>query len=145
MLLYRHPEAAQRPSFPDILIPLQKPDFQVLQWSSEELTLYSEEERTLGAALEAGHQLHSDLQIKYLAENSKPELEASEPGSRNIEDGSLREGRFHYLNGVVNDHGYEVLDEQIDSRSPARSHGSLTANDGDISGEKGEKEVVVLC
>ena len=44
---------------------LQKPDFQLLKWSSEELVSYSEEARTLGATLEAGHQLHKDLQKMY--------------------------------------------------------------------------------
>ena len=55
----------------DVLIPLQKPDFQLLKWSSEELVSYSEEARTLGATLEAGHQLHKDLQTKYQVANKK--------------------------------------------------------------------------
>ena len=67
----RQPDPNDRPAFMDVLIPLQKPDFQLLKWSSEELVLYSEEARTLGATLEAGHQLHKDLQTKYLVANKK--------------------------------------------------------------------------
>ena len=66
LLLYRKPGASDRPGFLDIMVPIQKPDFQVLKWSSEEVNSYSERARTLGAPLDAGLQLHRDLQRTYL-------------------------------------------------------------------------------
>ena len=55
------------------MVPIQKPDFQILKWSSEEVNSYSEQARTLGVPLEAGHQLHRDLQRTYLTLES-PEV-----------------------------------------------------------------------
>ena len=55
------------------MVPIQKPDFQILKWSSEEVNSYSEQARTLGAPLDAGHQLHRDLQRTYLTLES-PEV-----------------------------------------------------------------------
>ena len=70
LLLYRKPGASDRPGFLDIMVPIQKPDFQVLKWSSEEVNSYSECARTLGAPLDAGLQLHRDLQRTYLTVES---------------------------------------------------------------------------
>ena len=61
----RNPDPGWRPSFADILISLQKPDFQILNWTAKETNMYSEKSRTLGAGLDVGHQLHTDLQKMY--------------------------------------------------------------------------------
>ena len=65
--LCRNPEATQRPTFFDVTVSLQKPDFMLLHWSVEEENMCKEDARTLGSPLEAGHQLHMDLQKTYLA------------------------------------------------------------------------------
>ena len=64
--LFRNPEADERPAFVDIMIPLQKPDFQILQWSEQDKKSSSDVARTLGSSLEAGLSLHRDLQRSYL-------------------------------------------------------------------------------
>ena len=63
---FRNPEADERPAFVDIMIPLQKPDFQILKWSEDDFASSSAASRTLGAPLEAGLALHRDLQRTYL-------------------------------------------------------------------------------
>ena len=70
------------------MVPIQKPDFQILKWSSEEVNSYSEQARTLGAPLDAGHQLHRDLQRTYLTlespEVSKEIVSSSKDEGTNI-------------------------------------------------------------
>ena len=70
------------------MVPIQKPDFQILKWSSEEVNSYSEQARTLGAPLDAGHQLHRDLQRTYLTlespEVSKEIVSSSKDEETNI-------------------------------------------------------------
>ena len=70
------------------MVPIQKPDFQILKWSSEEVNSYSERARTLGAPLDAGHQLHKDLQRTYLTlespEVSKEIVSSSKDEETNI-------------------------------------------------------------
>ena len=84
----RKPDASDRPGFLDIMVPIQKPDFQILKWSSEEVNSYSEHARTLGAPLDAGHQLHRDLQRTYLTlespEVSKEIVSSSKDEETNI-------------------------------------------------------------
>ena len=44
-LLYmsiRNPEPESRPSFPEIQVDLQRPDFKLLKWTPEDVTAYSE-------------------------------------------------------------------------------------------------------
>lgn len=69
LLLCRQPKANERLAINDILTPLQKPDFRILNWTSEETKMYSNEARTLGANLDAGNRLHMDLQRTYLILN----------------------------------------------------------------------------
>ena len=88
MTYFRNPEVNSRPAFADILIPLQKPDFQILKWSSEEK--YSEEAMVLGSPLDKGHSLHKDLQRSYLAANETPN---KENGTSANKDGAGREGK----------------------------------------------------
>ena len=64
-LVCRHPEAASRPTFFDTLLALQRPDFQVLKWTCEEVAAYSEEARTIGSPIEAGLELYTDIQHTY--------------------------------------------------------------------------------
>ena len=70
------------------MVPIQKPDFQILKWSSEEVNSYSERARTLGAPLDVGHQLHRDLQRTYLTlespEVSKEIVSSSKDEETNI-------------------------------------------------------------
>ena len=64
-MLYRNPVPESRPSFPDIMLELQSPDFKLLRWTAEDLAAYSEQARTLGAPLEAGEQLYTNIQNSY--------------------------------------------------------------------------------
>ncbi len=70
MYLFRQLEAADRPTVCDVNVNLQKPDFKLLLWNSEES---SDESRKLGAPLSAGKELYLDLQItyKYINEDEK--------------------------------------------------------------------------
>ena len=54
-------EPDSRPMFPDVLLELQRPDFKLLTWTTEDVAAYTEEARTLGAPLEAGEELFRDL------------------------------------------------------------------------------------
>ncbi len=60
--LYRQLEAADRPTACDVNVSLQKPEFKLLLWKSEEL---SKESTKLGAPLSAGKELYLDLQNTY--------------------------------------------------------------------------------
>ena len=62
----RNPEPESRPTFPDILTVLQRPDFKLLTWTAEDVVAYTEEARTLGAPLEAGEELYTDIQRTYV-------------------------------------------------------------------------------
>jgi hypothetical protein len=53
------------------MVPLQKPDFQILKWSN---THVRSEAKTLGAPLQNGLSLHVDLQRTYLTTNEVPRL-----------------------------------------------------------------------
>ena len=61
----RHPEPESRPSFFEILLVLQRPDFQLLRWSPEDKEAYSEQARTLGGPLEDGKELYNEMQTVY--------------------------------------------------------------------------------
>ena len=41
---------------------LQRPDLKLLTWTAEDVAAYTEETRTLGAPLEAGDTLYTDIQ-----------------------------------------------------------------------------------
>lgn len=68
----RHPQPASRPTFTDVVVLLQRPDFQLLRWSEEDKIAYSEKARTLGGPVEDGEEMYTELQKLYfeLAENS---------------------------------------------------------------------------
>ncbi|CAI8032558.1 Ephrin type-A receptor 8 (Fragment), partial [Geodia barretti] len=57
-----NPEPESRPTFPDIQTVLQRPDFKLLTWTAEDVAAYTEEARTLGAPLEAGEELYTEMQ-----------------------------------------------------------------------------------
>ena len=83
----RKPEAEQRPAFTDIMVLLQKPDFQILKWSKEDIKSSSTAAITLGSSLEAGLGLHKDLRRAYLA-TTKPQEGSGmvgEKGKRRVE------------------------------------------------------------
>ncbi len=61
-MIFRHPEQAKRPSFLDIVVALQKPDFQILKLSEEGVDKLS---NILGAGLETSKDLYVDLQNAY--------------------------------------------------------------------------------
>ena len=63
--LHRSPEPVSRPTFPDIQVDLQRPDFKLLTWTPEDVAAYTEQARTLGAPLEAGGKLYTDIQKTY--------------------------------------------------------------------------------
>ena len=54
-----------RPEFPDIQVDLQRPDFKLLTWIAEDVTAHNEQARTLGAPLETGENLYTDIQKRY--------------------------------------------------------------------------------
>ena len=95
-MYYRHPEPEKRPLFFDIMIPLQKPDFQILKWSDKE---GKGEALTLGAPLEKGHHLYRDLQREYLIQNQdkskdeptgrKENVTSADSDKDNFEDGYM--------------------------------------------------------
>ncbi len=58
----RHPDESKRQSFLNIVVALQKPDFQILKWPESEGDGLS---RTLGADLHHSNELYLDLQNKY--------------------------------------------------------------------------------
>ena len=62
----RNPEPESRPTFPDIQTVIQRPDFKLLTWTAEDVAAYTEEARTLGAPLEAGEELYTDIQNTYM-------------------------------------------------------------------------------
>ena len=62
----RNPESDSRPTFPEIQVELQRPDFKLLTWTAEDVAAYTEETRTLGAPLEAGEELYTDIQKSYI-------------------------------------------------------------------------------
>jgi len=63
--VYRHPDPDSRPLFYDLLLLLQRPDFQLLRWSAEDEVVYSEKARTLGGPVEDGVELYAELQESY--------------------------------------------------------------------------------
>ncbi len=87
MYLFRQLEAAGRPTVCDVNVNLQKPDFKLLLWNSEES---SDESRKLGAPLSAGKELYLDLQntYKYVIED---EREGKGVIKQNETKGDLRE------------------------------------------------------
>lgn len=70
----RNPDEAVRPTFCEIVVSLQQPDFQVLKWSSDDEAKYSKEARTLGSSIEKGHDLYPELQGAYLTKGSADSL-----------------------------------------------------------------------
>ena len=64
MILSRQLIPDARPAFSDILLELQRPDFKLLSWTAEDVSIYTEQARTLGAPLEAGEELFSDLKYQ---------------------------------------------------------------------------------
>ena len=63
--MYRHPDASHRPTFNDLQISLQQPDYELLKWSEEDKATYSENARTIGATFQDGESLFTDIQTMY--------------------------------------------------------------------------------
>ena len=62
---YRHPGPDSRPAFCDLLLLLQRPDFQLLRWSEEDEATFSKKARTLGGPLKDGEELYTELQTVF--------------------------------------------------------------------------------
>lgn len=65
----RNNAEVERPSFCDIAVELQRPDFQILKWSSSDEAQYSKPARTLANPIEKGRGLYPELQKMYLRKN----------------------------------------------------------------------------
>jgi hypothetical protein len=73
--MYRNPDANERPTFLSIMIPLQKPDFQILQWRSRDVSFSVCAAKILGAPLQDGFCLYEDLQKRYLGTTNSVDSE----------------------------------------------------------------------
>ena len=62
----RNPEPESRLTFSDIQTVLQRPDLKLLTWMAEDVAAYTEEARILGAPLEAGEELYTEIQKTYV-------------------------------------------------------------------------------
>ncbi len=60
----RHPQPESRPAFTNILTSLQRPDYQLLKWRAEDVV--AEAAKLLGASLEEGEGLYTELQKTYV-------------------------------------------------------------------------------
>ena len=66
MITYRHPDPDSRPAFCNLmLLLLQRPDFQLLSWSEEDVATFSKKARTLGGSLDDGKELYTELQNAF--------------------------------------------------------------------------------
>ena len=61
----RHPVAGSRLTPSSVVMGLTHPDFQILKWSSKDISATSEAARTLGAPLSEGKSLFKELQQTY--------------------------------------------------------------------------------
>ncbi len=133
-LLIRKPEADERPAFVDIMIPLQKPDFQVLNWSEQDTKSSSTAARTLGSALEAGLCLYKDLQRVYLAPAvSTAQSIKEDTKTSNDEKSGADEERQQVANGDgYEDDGYEVTAKSNgeENSSPSSGNADTVVEDG---------------
>ena len=84
------------------MIPLQKPDFQVLKWSEHDTKSGSVFSRALGATLEAGLHLYRDLQRTYLTAAQEDKTTSEVKGG--VKKGATEDEK--HLLGAGND-GYE--------------------------------------
>lgn len=65
LITCRNPQENERPSFCNIVVSFQLPDFQILNWSHSDKTLYSEASQRLGGPIETGKELYTELQKRY--------------------------------------------------------------------------------
>lgn len=112
------------------MVPLQKPDFQILQWSVEDVSSSTDEAKILGAPLQKGIPLHKDLQRTYLTDarnHVKDELKI-ENVSHEEKDGMQQEGSTLQAKEVLHNNseeedGYvmadipEAQDEDVEASS----------------------------
>jgi hypothetical protein len=66
----RNPNVEERICFCEIIQQLQKSDYELLKWSTEDVNTYSKGSRTIGAPLELGKELFVDLQNTYVPSES---------------------------------------------------------------------------
>ena len=69
-----HPQPESRPTFTNILGNLQRPDYQLLNWASDDVSSNSEAAKTLGAPLDEGFSLYKDLQNTYIGPAAESSL-----------------------------------------------------------------------
>ena len=63
----RHPEMFSRPSFPQVVETLSEPNFELLSWTEEDVTVHPQA-AVLATPLEAGKDLYPGLQEAYMQE-----------------------------------------------------------------------------
>ena len=66
--IHRHPDVAHRPTFNDLQISLQQPDYELLKWSEEDKATYSENARTIGASFKEEESLFKECRMQMLHE-----------------------------------------------------------------------------
>jgi hypothetical protein len=123
---YRNPDANERPAIQDVMMPLQKPDFQILRWESEDASSSAAEATILGAPLQDGFHLYKDLQKTYLsATGAHGELEVNVVGenvcntSEGISESVLVGAQPRFTYHLVDSVGY-VETEPRPAYMPAR-------------------------
>lgn len=73
---FRNPDPNLRPTFLKIVVALQRPDYKILHWSTEDTNTYSEQARSFGAPLSDGLDLYLTLQQAYINTESKAHTES---------------------------------------------------------------------
>ena len=65
----RHPDTASRPTFSELYQALSQPDSELLGWSEADMRVHSQA-AVLGAPLEAGKDLHRELQEIHISRDN---------------------------------------------------------------------------
>lgn len=109
----------------DVMIPLQKPDFQILKWSEDDIKSTSTAARLLASPLETGSCLHKDLQRIYLTavkSQSKKNSSASDEMRATDTEG---EKPLAASNAIFDEDGYEPMTSgEVSSREELLSPGA---------------------
>ena len=67
LYVYRQPESAHRPTFPQLVELLSRADFELFGWEEEDLRNNDPMQvKTIGAPLETAKNLYPDLQRSYI-------------------------------------------------------------------------------
>ena len=66
-LLHRHPDRSSRPTFPQLVEMLSRPDFELFVWEEEDLRNSDPQVKLIGAPLELAKNLYHELQRVYFS------------------------------------------------------------------------------